>query len=200
VSDVNHAPLLTEPGAQTVKENEELKFKVMGSDEDTDNTLTYSAENLPDGASFDASSQEFSWKPGFEQAGDYNVTFKLNDGFQDVTVSSAVTVENVNRKPEISGPSSKEAEEGQSVQASFSASDADNDNLTFTADGLPSGASIDSGSGTISWQTSEGQAGSYSVTVKVSDGQDEASASLKIIITEKPAPPPPPAPADSTNN
>lgn len=196
VADVNRAPVLQEPGSKTVKENEEVSFTLQATDEDTDNTMKYSAQNLPQGASFDAASGHFSWKPGFDQAGDYSVTFMVSDGKEEKTVSADIKVQNVNRKPQISGPSSEEVQEGQSVSLSYSATDADNDELTFSADGLPSGASIDSRSGSLSWQTSEGQAGSYSITVKVSDGTDEAGTSTTITVTPKPAP----APPDSTQH
>ena len=191
VEDVNRAPLLQDVAAQKVKENQELSFKILGSDKDTDNTLTYTARNVPKGARFNAASQTFSWKPTFTQAGEYNVTFELSDGKAKVSKTAQITVVNVNRPPTISGPSSAEVTEGESINLSYSANDADSDALTFSANGLPSGISINSQSGKISGNTSEGQAGTYSVTVTVSDGTDSASTKTAITVKPKPSPAPP---------
>ena len=57
-----------------------------------------------------------------------------------------------------------------------SASDADGDTLTYSATGLPTGLSIDSSTGAISGTPTT--AGTYSVTVSVSDGTDSASTSF----------------------
>ncbi len=43
-------------------------------------TLTYSAESLPQGASFDPGSGMFMWTPAAGQAGKYTVKFTVNDG------------------------------------------------------------------------------------------------------------------------
>jgi PAS domain S-box-containing protein len=174
---------------ESLKENEALSITVSAADEDTDNKLTYSAEGLPSGATFDAQSGVLSWTPGFDQAGDYSVTFKVSDGKEEASATANLTVENVNRAPQISGPSSETVQAGESLSFSYSGSDADGDDLSFDASGLPSGASFNSGS--FSWTPGDTQAGSYSITVSVSDGTDKAEMTTKIVVTEKPAPAPP---------
>jgi hypothetical protein len=42
--------------------------------------LTYTVQNLPAGATFDANARQFSWIPSFTQAGVYDVTFKADNG------------------------------------------------------------------------------------------------------------------------
>jgi hypothetical protein len=197
VNDINRAPVLTALEAQSVVEGSELTFNVVGSDEDTDNTLTFSAKELPDGAAFHEADAQFSWKPSFEQAGEYEVGFHLNDGKETVSTSVKIIVENKNREPQLSGDSNAETEEEQELRLSFSASDLDGDNLTFSADNLPSGADF-SGDGTFTWTPKIGQAGAYTIIVKVNDGSAEVSENLTINVSAKPAPVP--APADTTSN
>ena len=189
VTDVNHAPQFKAIENVSGKENEPLTLTVSATDEDTDNKLTYSAENLPSGAKFDAQSGVLSWTPDYDQAGDYSVTFHVSDGKEEAANSVRLTVGNVNRAPQISGPSNEETQAGEPLSFSYSGSDADGDELSYEASGLPSGASFNAGS--FSWTPDENQAGSYAISVSVSDGTDKAEMTTTIIVKAKPAPAPP---------
>lgn len=198
VSDVNRVPILNAVANATVNEDQQLKINLVGSDEDTDNTITYSADNLPDGASLNSSSGELTWKPTYAQAGDYSVTFKLSDGKETVSQAVEIKVNNMNRAPEISGSSSETVKAGSALQVQFNGSDPDGDNLTFECGNLPSGANFDTGSGLLSWTPSDDQVGEYALVIKVSDGTDEASTRCTITVNAKPVPEPVEAPADTS--
>jgi hypothetical protein len=94
VNNVNRAPVLTSIGDKSVNENETLSFAINASDADGD-TITYSAQNLPSGAIL--SGNTFIWKPQYDQAGSYEVTFVASDGqLQDseiitITVADSAT-------------------------------------------------------------------------------------------------------------
>ncbi|MFA5104311.1 MAG: putative Ig domain-containing protein, partial [Candidatus Margulisiibacteriota bacterium] len=60
VTNINRAPTLTPIGSKSVNENSALTFTVSGTDEDG-TALTYSAANLPTGASFNTGTRVFSW-------------------------------------------------------------------------------------------------------------------------------------------
>jgi len=77
VKDVNRAPILAPIGNKTVDEGSLLEFTISASDPDGD-ALTYSATNLPRGASFVG--RTFRWTPDYDQAGTYEVTFIVEDG------------------------------------------------------------------------------------------------------------------------
>jgi hypothetical protein len=64
-----------------VNEGEMLSFTVKTVDLDADNVAIV-AQNLPAGASFNPSTNEFRWLPGFFQASDdpYEITFYATDG------------------------------------------------------------------------------------------------------------------------
>jgi hypothetical protein len=71
---------------------------------------------------------------------------------------------------------------GEELLLSFGVSATDADPLTFSAGGLPPGASFDTTvSPTFTWTPTSGQAGTYYVTFEVSDGQ--ATDSEEIVIT-----------------
>ena len=65
--------------------------------------ITYTAENLPDGAIFDGKTGEFTWTPDASQAGEYTIIFRGSDGvnYAEVTVkvnvvtmASTITLDN----------------------------------------------------------------------------------------------------------
>ncbi len=79
IADTNRAPTLPLSNHQVVLGNE-LVFQLTGSDPDADNTLSYSAEGLPEGAILNPTTGEFRWTPGPGQAGDYLVLATVSDG------------------------------------------------------------------------------------------------------------------------
>ncbi|MCB2003179.1 MAG: putative Ig domain-containing protein, partial [Rhodoferax sp.] len=55
-------------------------FFVDATDPDAGTTLTFSAIDLPEGATLDAATGEFRWTPGPGQAGDHVVILRADDG------------------------------------------------------------------------------------------------------------------------
>ena len=60
VLGINQPPTLDPIGNKSVNEGSLLEFTISATDPDTGDTLTYSASNLPSGATFDAGTQTFS--------------------------------------------------------------------------------------------------------------------------------------------
>ncbi len=94
----NTAPVLNSIGSKTVAEGSPLTFTVSASDADGD-SLNYSSSGLPAGASFNTSTHTFNWTPGFGAAGDYAVTFTVNDASASASETVTITVNNVNQAP-----------------------------------------------------------------------------------------------------
>ena len=71
----NNAPVITQgAGPFTVEEGDTVSFTLTATDLDGD-SLTWSAENLPTGATFTDQGDgtaDFFWVPGYDQAGEYN--------------------------------------------------------------------------------------------------------------------------------
>jgi hypothetical protein len=80
VIEVNEAPVLGSIGSQSVDLGGPLTIVLTASDPDGDE-LTFSAVNLPTGATFDEATQTFSWtpEPGVIPEGTYEVTFIVSD-------------------------------------------------------------------------------------------------------------------------
>jgi PKD repeat protein len=67
---INRAPVLAPIGDKSISEGSLLEFTISASDPDGD-SLTYSADNLPTGATFDPATRTFSWTPDYGQASSY---------------------------------------------------------------------------------------------------------------------------------
>ena len=87
VGNVNSPPVLAAIGSKSINEGTTLSFTLSATDPDGDD-LTYSATDLPSGATFNAATRMFTWTPGNTQAGNYNVSFSVSDG----SLSDAETV------------------------------------------------------------------------------------------------------------
>jgi len=94
VYEVNVAPVLSPIGPKTINEGALLQFTITASDPDIPTqTLTYSASNLPPGATFNPTTRVFSWQPTSGQAGVYpSVHFEVSDGVLTDTEDIIITV------------------------------------------------------------------------------------------------------------
>jgi PKD repeat protein len=183
----NHPPVFEPIGEQSVKMYGLLSFSISATDPDGD-AMTYSATNIPSGADFDPASQTFTWIPTDDQAGTYRVTFEVTDG--QLTASETITItifEKLNSAPELAPIGDKSVDENASLSFSVSATDPDEDDLIYSATGLPNGANF--ANQTFSWTPTDGQAGSYSVTFTVSDGALTDSEQIEIVVTTPNQPP-----------
>jgi hypothetical protein len=86
-----------------------------------------------------------------------------------------------NHLPILSAIGNRSATVGTSITFQLTAYDADGDTLTYSASGLPSGATF-SGR-TFTWTPSAAQVGTHRVTFTVSDGQSQDSETVTITVT-----------------
>ena len=175
------------------QEGERFEFWVSGesSDENAELTIAYHSEDLPDAARFEDNgdgSGTFSWTPTYDDAGEYAATFTLSDGENELEAEVAIIVNNVNRAPvweEV--PEFVVGNEGEAIAFEVRGSDPDGDSLAITAqsDDLPAGWEFTDngdGSGAFIWQTTNEDAGGYSATFTLSDGENELEAEVAIIV------------------
>ncbi|MEA4926983.1 MAG: putative Ig domain-containing protein [Syntrophomonadaceae bacterium] len=191
VAKVNNAPVLAAIGNQTANEGSALTFTALGTDVDIPaDTRTYSLEGtVPDGATINDSTGEFSWSPTEAQGpGSYTFTVRVTDsgGLFD-SEEITVTVSEVNTAPMLAVIGNKTVDEG--TELNFTALGTDVDipagTLTYSLEGTPSGAAINGSTGEFSWTPTEAQGpGSYTFTVKVTDsGSPSLSDSEEITVT-----------------
>lgn len=172
----NNAPVLAAVGNRNVDEGSELAFVVTASDpNDTPpNGLTLSATGLPAGASFDPGTGNFAWTPGENQDGTHEVTFTVTDDGTpnlDDSETITITVAEVNQAPVLDPIGPKAVDEGTQLAFAVAATDADlpANSLTFSATGLPAGATLDGVTGAFAWTPAANQQGSHQITFTVED-------------------------------
>ncbi|WMW25423.1 dockerin type I domain-containing protein [Methanolobus sediminis] len=95
------------------------------------------------------------------------------------TVSNATVL--IDTAPQFTSVSSQTVVEGQGLSFTVSATDADADELTYTATTLPFGATFNGGS--FSWTPSEGDAGSYVASFEVTDAYLTDTVNVNITVT-----------------
>lgn len=95
----NQPPVLDPIGDKSVKEGQPLQFTISATDPN-DDSLTYSASNLPLGASFDPQTHAFSWTP--DTAGTYpNIHIEVSDGELTDSEDITITVNGVNESYDV---------------------------------------------------------------------------------------------------
>lgn len=193
-ADPNFKPVMDTVNDQTVAEGQLLQFTVSATDPNPENTLTFSAANLPSDAAFDPATATFSWTPGYSAAGTYNeVAFTVTDNGTPAlsdTRTITITVTNTNRAPELAAIGDKEVQAGKTLSFTVAATDPDADPLTYAVQNLPAGATFDSTTGAFSWTPADADAGSHAgITFSAQDnGTPPLSGTEAITITVSEAP------------
>ena len=187
VASSNSAPELSSIGNKSVLENATLNFTVAATDADGD-ALTYSTENLPDGAGFNSTTGQFTWTPNSTQSGIYSMTFSVSDGSDSdsETIQIAVTDVVNNEAPVLNPIGTQTIGEGSQLNFTISGSDPDGDALTYSAVDLPSGSSFNPATRLFNWIPDFDESVNtrvYPVTFRVSDGLAEDSETITINVT-----------------
>ena len=164
IRTVNVAPVLTNPGDQTNQVTQFLVLALQATDANGD-VLTFSATGLPTGLQISASNGVVSGTPTLE--GRYPVQVTVSDGTASANQTFFWTIDRANVPPSLTAPGNQTATVNQPAVLQLQATDPNGDSLTFAAAGLPPGLVLTSGSGLITGNPTT--AGSYAVTVSVSD-------------------------------
>jgi hypothetical protein len=179
--NINNPPVLTPINNRIVNEGQLLSFNLAATDLDGD-ILTYSASNLPSGATFNLTTKTFVWTPTFFQSGTYpDVRFEVTDGALKASENISITVNNINRPPTLTAIpfNGSTYNESDIIYVSATAADYDNDNLSYSIkiDGIQvSTAPI------YNWQTNYSSSGNHEIYISVSDGTEVVSNTIPVYI------------------
>ncbi|BBE30529.1 hypothetical protein OSSY52_06700 [Tepiditoga spiralis] len=187
VKEVDNPPQIEEIKDIVIKEGEKIEFTVNATDVDGD-SLKVTAKNLPEGATFNSITRKFEWIPTYEQAGEYNVIFKVTDGITEVSKEVKIVVEEVDNSPVIDEIINTTINEGNILTFTISATDQDDDILTYWAENLPVGADFGEETHKFTWKPYYTQSGQYSITFNVSDGIITTSKTIVLNVLESEEP------------
>jgi len=191
VTPTDRAPVVIAPTADRVAEGDRLSLPVSASDPDGDALQTLEASGVPPGATFSGDPGTgaglFEWRPAFDQAGVYTVTFRCSNALEGAA-NTAITVTDVPRTPAVTAPASVRGPEGAPLSFDVSASDPDGQPIdSLTARPLPPGATFTVHSGktgaTLAWSPDYAQAGEYAITI-AAQSACRATVVSGVVVTE----------------
>jgi hypothetical protein len=190
VTDNNRPPKLVDLKNVSVNVGQSVTFNVQALDPDPGDVLTLEAVEIPEGATFNATSEPpaFSWTPSTE--GSYEATFAVTDvsGASDRR-TVYITVGTQNLPPVLGEIGDLTISEGDTLSLSISVSDPENDPVTMFVNPVPANATFDSDNNTFSFQPSYAQAGTYYLKFVASDGELTDEKPVTIQVLDVPLPP-----------
>lgn len=151
-------------------------------DENECHVWFFSAEDLPDGLSIDACTGKITGT--LTRAGIFNVKVNVDDGHDSASMMFVWKVEECAAPASvIVNPGDRRNKTGDEVVLQIEAQDAEDEVLTFKADGLPDGLLIDTNLGKIMGRPSK--AGHFPVKITVSDGISSVSVHFNWIVDKR---------------
>lgn len=194
----NLPPVITSVGDRSVEEDSTLNLVLVASDPDQPNAeaLRLEASELPEGATFDSASSQFTWTPSEAQGpGRYPVTIVATDRGtppRRTTETFTITVNEVNTAPWfVEDAPDLILAEGTPLILAAHANDSDLPPQSISyqiVHGAPSGASVDPRSGELRWTPTETEGpGQYTITLQATDSGLPALAAtrtLTVSVTE----------------
>ena len=118
----------------------------------------------------------FTYDLDYDSAGSHTVKLSITDGALETTQIWAITVDNVNRQPEMEQIDNRAILENEPVVVVVEAADPDGDNLVYSVD---SDLFVQEGN-VFTWYTTYDDSGAYELTVTVTDGDLSTSQLINI--------------------
>jgi serralysin len=189
ITDENESPIISNLASTlSINENDTNVVTVSASDPENDN-LTYSLSGT-DASSLSINSSgviTFDSAPDYETKTSYSITVSVSDGTNTTSQSITINITNVNEPPIISNLANNiSTDENDTNVVTVSASDPENDNLTYSLSGTDASSLSINSSGVITFDSAPDYETktSYSITVNVSDGTNTTSQSITININD----------------
>lgn len=186
VAAVNDAPVILSTAPTSATEGVEYRYAVDADDVDGP-TLAYSLATAPAGMQISESGL-ITWTPadGISTA---NVIVAVSDGSGSgsgsVTQSFTIAVTDVNDAPVITSVAPTSVVLGEEYTYTPSATDAENDPLTWSLTQKPAGMTINATTGAISWTPAEAGS-SGTVRLVANDGSSDSVAQTFVITVSEP--------------
>ncbi len=184
---LNNAPVFDDFSNQNGAEGQELEFSISATDED-DDSLSYSVKNAPAGVDL-SKSGKFSWTPGFDQEGSYELTFVASDSKTTATKTITLTIANTNRPPQFSEEweltSKLDLVVNEDYTVFLAATDADGDALEYGVKSKDLAVKVDNSTGQALLEAIDMEPLGYTVTFTVTDGLATIEKTLTVLAFPK---------------
>lgn len=170
----NHKPTITGTPATTVKVGSAYAFTPTASDDDGE-TVSFSIVNKPSWATFNAKTGKLMGTPKATHIGTTsNISIRAKDERAGVTAMTTFSVQVVapNTAPTITGTPATAVNVSEAYSFTPTASDADNDTLTFSITNPPAWATFDTATGKLSG-TPTAAGTTTGVVISVTDGKSD---------------------------
>lgn len=179
VTDVNTKPAFSGIPDFTLAVGSTINFIASAADSDIPvQTLIYSLDSGPAGASINSSTGNFTWTPTIAQGGQqFTIVLRAAEAgagglFDTRTFKISVTgASPANSAPIILNPPDQTVAVGATLTVANIATDADlpPNTLTFALVSAPTGVAINAATGVLTWTPTSAQVGDSQIRVKVSD-------------------------------
>jgi len=182
INPVNDPPVVAGQSI-TTGENISQNVTLNGSDVDGD-SLTYQVVDQPAHGTLSGSAPNLVYTPEQNYSGPDNFTFKANDGSSDSdTATISITVTPVNDPP-VANDQSVTTAEDTTLTVTLTASDAENDPLTYMVVGNPSHGVLSGTAPNVTYTPALNFNGPDNFTFKANDGRADSNvATISIIVT-----------------
>ena len=186
ITPVNDLPVAYEKVLQ-VDENGSLDILLTGSDIEQ-SPLTYSVVSQPSNGQLTGTLPNLRYQPNVSFSGTDSFTYQVSDGELSSTASVTITVNALNKAPEISSTPINFVLAGSQWNYTLQATDAEGDSLTYAMTKAPEGAIFDNGSQQATWPTNSALPNSYDFEFTVIDAQGLTTIqafSIEVLSTER---------------
>ena len=179
---------------QAISAGELLEFNISGNDPGgLDLMIAFSSDDLPDYVQFTDNfdgTGSFSWQTTSDDVGSYTARFTLSNGETETSGEVSIEVMVTDQPPQwVDVPPEIVVNEGEIVEFTLIGTDPDFDvmSIEFSSDELPIEAVMEDfgdGTGTFTWQTTNGDVGVYTAKFVITSNQLSAEAEVTITVNE----------------
>lgn len=168
-AETNLAPVITSVPNTVTLHGRDYRYDLQAVDADRD-PIFWSLATAPRGMSLDATSGTINWHPAADQLGEHTIVVEARDPSLAVTTQQfTVDVRCENTAPLILSVPLTSAVTDRLYVYPLQAFDFEGDDIAYSLVTRPAGMTIDPRHGLIRWLPNATQAGSHSVSVRVTD-------------------------------
>ncbi|WP_318517628.1 M66 family metalloprotease [Photobacterium leiognathi] len=180
---VNPTPVVTIAGKMTARTRQPFVAQISAKDPNG-KPLHFTLSGQPSWMQINPKTGVISGTPGRDDNGDFTFTITASNGQQQVTSTVQIVVEDVNKAPTWTPFALQTMTAGNTMDITATASDEDNDPLTYSLSNAPAWLMIDSKTGVIIATPDIKLVGDFTAIVTASDGKLSADTTLKIHVNK----------------